>query len=187
MNSDSISRLTLSMFLRLTGYHIMSLIVTMSILAFLPDVSGNFIAQAINLGIIIVLPYLTMWKKGDTDCNKVAFGHMQADNLKGLKIGLIAYAPCMICGLLLIAAKFGALPSSYLSWYRVINAPFMPFNQSLMPTTLMFSEHSVAAVVVAGLTPVIEPLNLGLAYYFGLHRISFSETFGIFKKEKIRE
>ena len=180
----SILKNSLNMFLRLTGYHIMCMLVSISILAFFPDITGGLMAQFINIGIIVVLPYLTMWKWGDTDYNKIAHGHKKKDVWLGRKVGAIAYAPCIVLGLLLIAARAGALSHSFQSWYRFLCTPFLPLNQSLMPTTLSLVECGYSRIIISALTPLIVPISLGVAYYMGVNRISFSETFGFAKHNK---
>ena len=183
MPHQSLFRNILNMFLRLTGYHIMATFVIMSILAFFPGIEGGIVAQFVGLGIIIVLPYLTVWKWGDSDCNKIAYGRIKSDKLLGFKVGFAAYSPYLLASVLFIISKFGIISDSMLSWYRFISTPFLPLNQSLMPTTLMLSEQSIVSVIVSALIPVTVPISVGLAYYLGLNRISFSETFGFAKHD----
>ena len=184
MDSNSFASNTLSMFLRLTGYHIMCMLVALSILAFFPGVVGGFVAQGFCLGIIIILPYLTMWKKGDSDYNLVNYKDIKRSNFYGFKVGFIAYSPFLLLCVALLIAKLGVLPESVYSWFKMIFSPFIPFNQSVMPATLTFAEQTIGSVIVAALVPVSVPLSVGLGYYMGFNRISFSETFKLIKKSK---
>ena len=184
MDSNSFSKNILSMLLRLTGYHVMCLMVSLSILAFFPGVAGGFVAQAFGLGIIIVLPYLTMWKKGDSDYNLVNYKDIKRDHFYGFKVGFIAYAPDLLLCVALVVAKFGLLPESTYSWFKMVFSPFVPFNQSVMPATFTFAEQSLGAVIIASAIPFTVPVSVGLGYYMGFNRISFSETFKLIGKEK---
>jgi len=184
MDSNSFVKNTLSMFLRLTSYHIMCLMVSLSILAFFPGVAGGFVAQAFGLGIIIVLPYLTMWKKGDSDYNLVNYKDIDRSNWYGFKVGFLAYSPYLLLCVALIVAKFGLLPESTYSWFKMIFSPFVPFNQSVMPATFTFAEQSIGAVIIAAIIPFAVPCSVGLGYYMGFNRISFNENFKLFNKDK---
>ncbi len=175
---------TLNLFLRLSGYHIMSMFVMMSILAFLPGIEGGIIAQFVGLGIIIVLPYLTVWKWGDSDCNKIANGRLKNDKMLGFKLGFLAYSPYLIMDVLFVASKLIIKSDILFSWYRFVFTPFLPFNQSLLPTTLMLSEQNTVAVIASAIIPVCVPISVGIAYYLGVNRISFSESFGFAKRGK---
>ncbi len=187
MPYTSLIRNSLSVFFRLSGYHIMSMLVSMSIRAFITDIVGAVIAQFVCLGIIIVLPYLTVWKWGDSDCNKIDNDRMTRDNGLGFKVGFIAYAPYLLMGILLIIARIGLLPDTILSWYRLLETPFMPLNQSLMPTTMMLSEQSYSNIIISILIMLSVPISIGIAYYMGIHRISFSEAFGFAKHDNSRK
>jgi len=184
MDSNNFAKNTFSMFLRLLGYHVMCLLVSLSILAFFPGVAGGFVAQGFDLGIIIILPYLTMWKKGDSDYNLVNYKDIDRNNLYGFKVGFLAYSPFLLLCVALVVAKLGLLPESTYSWFKMIFSPFVPFNQSVMPATFTFAEQSLGAVIVAALVPVAVPISVGLGYYMGFNRISFSETFKLIKSEK---
>ncbi len=171
----------INVFFRLSGYHIMAMFVMMSILAFFPGIEGGIVAQFVGLGIIIILPYLTVWKWGDSDCNKIEHNRIAEDKFLGFKVGFAAYSPYLIVGLLLLLAKLNILPDSMLSWYRFVFTPFLPFNQSIMPTTLMLAEQNFISIVISAILPFAVPISIGLAYYLGINRISFSETFGFAK------
>jgi hypothetical protein len=177
MKENQILSSSVKMFVRLLSYHVMCLIVSMSIIAFLTSKTGNFIAQAFDLGIIVILPYLTMWKMGDSDRNQYNFGHIGRDDFKGFKIGFIAYSPFILAALLLLFAKAGVLPSSYLPYYRMIMSPFIPLNQMLMPTTFTLAEQSLGGVIFSALLPLIPPCAVGAGYRFGFERVSFFDTY----------
>lgn len=183
MPNSSLFMNAVNMFFRLSGYHLMSLMVSISILAFIPNIIGGIVTQFVGLGIIIVLPYLTVWKWGDSDCNKIAHNRIKRDSLLGFKVGLIAYSPYMLLGVLLILARIGLLPDSIMSWYRLICSPFLALNQSLMPTTLMLAEQSFGCVIISALILLTVPVSIGIAYYMGINRVSFSESFGFAKHD----
>ena len=177
MKKDSFLLICAKMLFKYICYHILGLLAVIGVIAFIKGAVGACIAQLFGLGIILVLPFMSIYKIGDSDYNKVQFNRIKDDPFKGLKIGLISYSPFILASVLIVLAKLGVISDAYLPFYRLINAPFMPFVQALMPTTLTLAEMSLFNVIIAALTSVLPPLALGLGYRQGLRRLDVADVF----------
>ncbi len=182
MKKDSLIHMSLTMFCRLFGYHLLSLLAVLGVMVFLPGQLGAVVAQVFGLGIITVLPFLPAYQVGGRDSNKIRYVHFPYDRYKGLKAGLIAYSPFMIASVCIILAKLGVISDGYLPFYRLINAPFMPLMQALMPTALTLNEISLVNVILCAVTSLVAPLSIALGYWQGANRVSLSEEFPVKKQ-----
>lgn len=164
------------LFLRQLIYHFMCCMMTLGVLAFLSDKTGILITQVCCLAFSVFLPYLYLFKIG-FDLRNIADAEKIEMNIwRGFGLGFCACGIYIAAGLLLIAAKAGLVGEAFLPIYRLINSPFMPLNQVLLPSVLTLSEQSWAAVIFSAATTLAEPISYGLGYLFGFKRISFSET-----------
>ncbi len=177
MKKDSFWFVCAKMFFKYICYHLFALFAIVGIIAFIKGAVGSCIAQVFGLGIILVLPYLSIYKVGDTDCNKLQFNRIKDDPFKGLKIGFVSYSPFIMASVCLVLAKLNIISDAYLPFYRLINAPFLPLVQALLPTTLTLAEMGLANVIIAALTSLLPPLALGLGYRQGLRRLSIADAF----------
>lgn len=181
MNKSGIGFYSIRMFIWSLAYRIMCLIVSTSLVAILNNKLGVILAQMFCLGIILVLPYLRIFDVGFNDYNRINYGHIKRDELKGLKIGLIVSVPYILCSVALILARISIVPPIYLSIFRMINSPYFSLCQTLLPSTLTITEQSLFAVIVMALTVFTEPVVYALGYRMGLARISFTEQMGLRK------
>ncbi len=170
---------TLGMFVWSIAYRIMCLVVSVSLIAIVNNKIGVVLSQMFSLAIFLVLPYIRMYDLGSKDLNRINYGRIKRDDLKGLKIGAIIALPYAVCGILLVLAHFGAIDPAYQSVYRMINSPYFSLCQTILPPTLTVSEQSLFAIIVAVLTVLTEPVVYGLGYRMGLARISFTGEMGI--------
>ncbi len=182
MKKDSFLFACAKMLFKYICYHILGLLAVIGVIAFIKGAVGACIAQLFGLGIILVLPFMSVYKIGDTDYNKVQFNRIKNDPFKYIKIGFISYSPFIAASVLIVLAKLGVISDAYLPFYRLINAPFMPFIQALMPTTLTLAEISLVNVIIAALTSVLPPIALGLGYRQGLRRLNIADAFAASKK-----
>lgn len=185
MNKDSFWPFAGLCFLRFLLYHFMCLMVMLGLMAVLPGVWGALAAQALALILVTVLPFSNAYAVGDRDHNKVKFGRIRRDPLKGFKAAAVGYAPFLLAAVALPLARIGLLPAGYLPYYRILNTPFMALMQSLIPTALTFHEVSLGRVLLAALTSLILPAASGLGYWQGLDRIPL--PFGGHKDQPSRE
>lgn len=177
MKKPSVSIAASKMALRFFGYHIMCLFVSLSVAAFMTGVAGLIVSQFCCLVIIYVMPYLSMYKLGFEDCNRINTGRMQKDKLFGLKVAYMGYSPFILLSVACVLAKFGAIPSGYVAFYRLFNAPFMSLMQSVLPTSLTVAEYPVRHVLAVAALSLSVPLSPALGYAMGLERISFTEEY----------
>lgn len=171
MKKDKFGWLVGATLLRGVLYHVMCLLVSLGTMAVVPDVWGAVLAQFACLMLITVLPYRAFYQVGFRDCNKVNYGHEKRDPLKGLKSAALGYAPFLLAALALVLARVGLFSDTLLPYYRLVNAPFLPLMQSLIPTALTFAEVPVVQVILAAMTSLILPAAAALGYAFGLARV----------------
>ena len=181
MDKSGIGYHSIRMFIWSLAYRIMCIVVSTSLIAIFNNKFGVIMTQIFCLGIILVLPYLRIYDIGFNDHNRINYGHIKRDRLKGLKIGLIVSVPYVFCSVALILARFSIVPPIYLSAFRMINSPYFSLCQTLLPPTLTITEQSLVAVIMVGLTAFTEPVVYGLGYRMGLARISFTEQMGLRK------
>ncbi len=166
------------------AYRIMCFVVSVSLVALINNKIGLILAQCFCLAIFLILPYVRMHDYGSNDVNRINYGHIKRDELKGLKIGLIVMIPYLVFAVLLLLSHLGIIGPSYFSVYRMINSPFFCLSQTLLPPTLTATEQSTVAVILSMLTVLCEPIIYGMGYRFGLARISFTTETGIYKGKK---
>lgn len=181
---SSTAALSAKMFLWITAYHFMCLMVSMSIIALLNNKIGVILAQMFCLAIVLILPYLKVYELGSNDINAVNNGKLVRDNLRGLKIGLLAASPYIVCAVLMLLCRAGVVTAGYISVWRIIDATYLPFNQIIIPSALTAREQSVAAVIISALTVLTEPIVCAVAYRMGLERISFTTETGLYRLAK---
>ena len=141
--------------------------------------------QALTAMILLcTLPFNDLWNRGEKDRNQADFGHMKADPLRGLRIGLLASVPAFLSYLLLIAARFGLLSAHYMSVYRVIHIPVIFWIRWFVPTAFTAADLSVGQLLalLPGLLPV--PLVCTLAYWVGFKRVPVIDKLVYRKKKK---
>ena len=182
MKKDGLVALSLGTLLRGVLYHVMCLLATLGLMAVIPGQLGVFLAQIPALVIITVFPYRVFYQAGFRDYNKLHYEQIARDPLKGFKAALIGYSPFLLASGAVVLARVGVLPEGYLPFYRLINVPFLPLMQSLIPTGLTFAEVPVMQVIAASLTCLVLPLAAGLGYRLGLDRVPSP-----FEKKKKKE
>ena len=114
---------------RLLGMQIYTTFLTLipfTIASALLDVgAASFITALFGIVVYCITIYTASWATGERDRNLVLYGHMHEDKLRGLKAGLCAVCPMLICTLLLIFNVYASfLPNWFLVCYRLIFLPF---------------------------------------------------------------
>lgn len=146
------------------------------------EVGLEIVAQLLMLTILIAILYTPLWRLGDGDRNKVDFGRMQADKLRGLKIGLIGSAPSGLVALGLVVSKLTGLMPNYIFAYRLLSMIFAPINNALTSGVAWTSQVTWWMLPVAVLCWAVVPLTTALAYWFGYNRVSLGERL-VYKKK----
>ncbi|MBQ6570681.1 MAG: hypothetical protein IJL87_10590 [Clostridia bacterium] len=136
---------------------------------------GLVILQIVELLIYGGLVYGYMWKVGSRDINKVNFNRMKKDNLRGLKIALIAMIPNVISYLILIIGKIAGWSNGVAVVYRALGICYVPVIFRYILTTPLLSEISLTRVILSGVTLLFVPAVAEGAYLLGLNGYSLSE------------
>jgi len=138
------------------------------------------------LFLLCVFPYNLLWELGCKDDNRVRYRNMQPDLLRGLKVGLLAVIPSALLYVGLILSKLSVLPEVYVALYRVLNIPFLPLINWLLPTTVKIADAAFWRVLVVGVTLLLVPVVCWGAYRLGYAQFSVREhmTYKLPKKEK---
>ena len=138
----------------------------------------NIIALFFTLTLFLALPYSALWTQGDKDANHVQFGHMERDNLRGLKIGAIASLPSLISFALLVMCKLSILGNGALVIYKFANTTFWPL-LNLLASDMALSNNienvSYLTVAIMLLVQVLPALICHISYTLGYKHISISE------------
>lgn len=144
----------------------------------------NVAAEILMVILLIALPYSKLWSVGDRDSNSVQFGHREEDQLRGLKIGLLAGIPSFLSYGVLLVAKIGKILPDYFSVYRYLNFTFFPIISLMTPSEdanavsqMLSADVSWPLMAVLLLTIAVIPFTCYAAYALGYHHISISEKF----------
>lgn len=158
---------------------------------------GSIIPLQIFTGIMSVIIYFFIisgptWKLGNGDLNRVKFGRIKEDKLRGLKAGLIASVPIFIMNLLLILAKAELFPNFYVA-YKLLNSHlfniigFIDGTFLGVKNTAYLQYVSWASIIVTCvLSTIITPLFCHINYMLGYKDIILSDRI-IYKKQKKEE
>lgn len=142
----------------------------------------GMVGLAIILLIVYSLPiYNYMWGLGHRDRNKQSFGHMEKDNFRGFKIGLIGLTPIFIAAILFIVSRFGVF-YNFTMIFQLINSPIKPLMRLISNSTFV-AEYSYLQVFSVALLTVIPAIIAGIAYIIGSKDFSISQYL-MYKKDK---
>lgn len=133
-----------------------------------------------------VIVYTKLWELGDKNQNAVAFGHMAAGPLRGLKIGLLASIPSIVSFLALVADKLFGLWSGMATAYRICQLALYPIVSLSMGTavTVTTTDISWGGILCAGLPVLFVPAVATLGYYLGYRHILVWEKIVFVNKKK---
>lgn len=139
----------------------------------------DIISEIFMLLLLASFPYTVLWPQGDRDKNKVQFGHMAEDKLRGLKVGLIAGIPSYIGYILLILSHMKIFTPAYYGIFRLMNMPFMPLLDLMAGGVQVRSAAAISlpGLLGMGVTILLVPLVCHLAYTLGYKQISLIEKF----------
>lgn len=146
----------------------------------------NLVALILQSILFALIVYTKMWDLGDKNANAANFGHMTADPLRGLKLGLLAAIPSILTFLVLIADKLFGFWSGVATAYRICHTALYPVIVWSMGSlvSLTTAEISWGGIFCAGLPLLFMPVVATLAYYSGYRHISLREKIVFVNKEK---
>ena len=135
-------------------------------------IGAQILTQALMLCVLTVMTGYYVWQEGDRDRNLQDYHDRKPTPVRGVWIGLIAGAPALAMFAVLLLSKFGIVPDSILGIYRLLNAPFMPLVNIMVPV-----ETASAAALSAGqllgffAMQWYVPVTCAVAYVIGCNRL----------------
>ena len=139
------------------------------------------LTQVFNLAILIGFIYYYMWELGSKDYNLIKFGHTKTDNLKGIKIGLMASVPNIIFFALLVIFKNGFMSGFNMPYYKFIVSYLYSFVELIIGGVKTASELNLTQIIGLGALLLVVPIITEIAYLLGVKGISVGEKL-IYKK-----
>ncbi len=138
--------------------------------------TADVISQVCMLLLFLGLVYSATWHMGDRDRNRVGFGRMERDNLRGLKAGLLASVPAGLAYLGLFVCKLTGLWPAYAQTYRYLNIVFLPIYNAIVPVTIKtMAELGWGQIALLVLPLCVLPLFAYIGYRLGYKQLSVAE------------
>lgn len=138
--------------------------------------TADVISQVCMLLLFIGLVYSSTWHMGDRDRNRVGFGRMERDNLRGLKAGLLASIPACLAYLGLFVCKLSGVWPGYAQTYRYVNIVFLPIYNAIVPTSVRTMEaFGWGQIALLVLPLLVLPLFAYIGYALGYKQLSIAE------------
>lgn len=133
----------------------------------------DWVAQILMAILFLAFPYSTLWYMGDHDRNQVQFGHLRENRLRGAAVGALASIPALVMWVLLLVSKVGGIFPAFVKWYRWFNICFLPYFDSIVPTTVT-NPADMPWSGVAAMLPILLalPVVTGVGYWLGYKEFS---------------
>lgn len=141
------------------------------------------VTQVLCFILVIAFASNSVYKQGFKDANLVRTGHINQDNLKGFKIGLVANIPFFAMFLLLVLFTV-TVPNFRVVWYAFLNGCFYPLVLVIADSADVVSKLSVLQFVLLFLLQMIVPVVSGVAYTLGFKEINLTDKL-LYKKGEI--
>ena len=152
-----------------------------------PDTTAavmDVVAQILLLVLLGLFPYSVLWQFGSRDDTNVRYRGQKPEPWRGVKIGALANAPFALLWLLLLAAKYGVLPGSYIQLYRILSFPFLPYVNWLFGSVSSAADVGVGKILALLPTLLVVPAVCGVAYRLGGTQFSIGEFLTFAKKKE---
>ncbi len=149
-------------------------------------VAWDVTAQVFLLFMMGVFVYNNLWSLGFKDNNLVRIGKKSEDKFKGLKIGLIAYAPSVVLLAVLTVGKTTFAKNFLIATYSFLN-PSINRAMFLLGGVegKYFNELGALEILIIFLLLMVMPIVAHIAYTLGYKSIIVSEKL-IFKKKEVK-
>ena len=152
-----------------------------------PDTTAavmEVIAQILLIVLLCIFPYSIMWQFGSRDDTNVRYRGQKPEPWRGVKVGALANAPFALLWLLLLAAKFGVMPGSFIQLYRLVTFPFLPYVNWLFGSVSSAVDADLWRILALIPTLLVVPAVCGVAYRLGGTQFSISEFLTFAKKKE---
>lgn len=141
------------------------------------------ISQVLMLIVLGIFPYHILWQFGNRDDTNVRYRGQREDPIRGLRIGCIAMIPSVVAWVLLVVSKYVAQMSNYLSVYRILAFPYLPYTNWLIGDAATAGNVALWRLLLLVLPLAVVPLVCAVAYRMGGNQFSIAE-FLTFSKKK---
>ena len=162
-------------------------ITTVNLSSDMPNAARNtflVIAQLVGLSTTALFIYPTVWECGNKDSNRVNFGRIKEDKLRGFKIGLAAMLPFFLLFIALIIFALGAYEKFAVILYKFINCYAFGFLDFIIGDAVYVSDLAFWQYPLIFITLFIVPVIAYIAYILGYKDISVIEKIVYKKKDK---
>lgn len=146
----------------------------------------HVICQIVCICVTAYFLYPLLWHLGNKDYNRVHFGRIKEDKLRGAKIGLATLIPYFVLYLVLVVFALGAYKSFPLVIYRFVNATFFSLLIGIFGSAATAGDLGIIRMLLTILPFAFIPLITGAAYLLGYKDISITEKL-IYKNKKDRK
>lgn len=142
----------------------------------------HVVSQIMMLILLAIFPYHILWEFGNRDDTNVRYKGQRMDPLRGYRVGALASVPYLLLWVLLMLAKFGIMPDSYMLVYRLATIPFMPF-VNWMTANGSLQDAAIWQLLLLLLMLLYLPVVCGVSYQLGHRQFSLREHLVFSKKE----
>ena len=139
------------------------------------DLTLKIVTAVLSLLLLVAFLYNELWLRGNKDVNLVAFGHIEDDKNKGLKIGLITVVPFALSYLVLVVDKIFNFFPEYLLVYKLINYNLAVPIEFVANGAKSASEISPLGTAALLLTLLPIPIVSTIGYRCGVKGFSIKE------------
>ncbi len=116
-----------------------SLIILLSVSIVLPTIWAQAITTIIGLYMYFELIYSYSWSAGERDRNLVMYNHIKADDLKGLKAGILSNIPIIILTFLVILQPYiSVIPETTRFIFNAVTSPFILFSDIVYKANMTY-------------------------------------------------
>lgn len=136
----------------------------------------DIVTQLFMLLVVCAFPYTMLRSLGDKDLVGVRYRGRRETLLRGLVVGAIGNIPACFLYVLLLISKWGLLSETYLPLYRLLNLPYIPYINMIVPAAVK-SAVEMTVWQLLGILPIllVIPAVCCVAYILGYKQISLQE------------
>lgn len=142
------------------------------------------IAQIVCISSTAFFIYPIVWSFGNKDNNRVHFGRISEDKLRGFKIGLASMLPFFLFFIAFVVFALGVYESFAVILYKFINCYAFGFLDFIIGDAVYVGELKIWQFALIFVALFIVPIIAHFAYLLGYKDISIIEKLVYKKKDK---
>lgn len=135
----------------------------------------DVLTSLMMLFLLGVFPYNLLWELGGKDDTKVRYKGKKPDPWRGFRIGWMATIPAALLYLALWIVKFMGSGGLYLSIYRILQIPYLPFINAMIGTATDPAKIPVWGLAACAVTLLYIPAVCAVSYRLGFRKFSIKE------------